>query len=338
MTALKERRKELGLTQVDRRAFLTGMAGVAIDAVLPTSPPIRLGGNDISRMRSVLVNSYRLDEQHGGAGAVLVLAERNFHRLRGLVSKASYGEAVGRDLRELTGMAAEHIAWLAYDASDHDKASHWSSQALHWGRLADSDAVRVVTLASMAGQASERMQARTAIELAAAAQSTSKMTTPRLMSMLLAEEALGHATAGDRSMARRTLSRARALAGQDRIDDDPAWLEFYGPAEFASYEHKSALRMRDSATAALAARNALTLNDHTAYPRNHALYTVQLAHALIQRREIDEAATIAKRAAVLASDLDSTRVKHGILALAHSLAPYRDIPTVRSFLEPLQPT
>jgi tetratricopeptide (TPR) repeat protein len=184
----------------------------------------------------------------------------------------------------------------------------------------------------MAVQATEQHRPQEAINLATAAQSTARCTaTPRLKSVLLAREALGHALGDNATSARAALRRARGLIDQAH-DDDPSWITVAGPANLASHECRVALALNDFATAEDAARTALALNDPVGYPRNHALYLTRLADVLAQRREIDESAAVATQAIVAAAALDSARVTRGVAAIARSLAPYRNSPGVGEFL------
>ena len=325
---------------VDRREFLTGAAGFMATAVLPT--PTRLGGSDIVRLRQSITHLYALDDQHG-AGSVYSATARTFQRLRSLVEHASYSETTGQALQELTGMTAEHAGWLAFDAGQHDDARRWWLEALQWARLADSESVGAVTMAAMALQASDQGRPREAIQLATAAQSTAgHAATPRLSSLLLAREALGHAGRGDVTSAHAALRRARGFLDQAR-DDDPSWTPCFGdvptrlthdgPANLASSECRVVLTLGDTVAAEDAARAAIALNDPAGYPRNRALYLIRLAEILVQRREIDEGVATATRAAVAAADLDSRRVSRGLQALAQNLGPFGDDPSVGEFLE-----
>lgn len=194
---------------------------------------------------------------------------------------------------------------------------------MKWARLGESEPVSVVVMGSMSMQASDQHRAREAIDLATAAQSTARgVATPRLSSVLLAREALGHAGWGDAASAHAALRRAHRLIDRAH-DDDPSWIAFYGPANFASQEHRVALMLGDTTAAEESARAALALNDHFCYPRNHAFYLANLANVLVQRREINEAAAIAKQAAAAAANLDSGRVTRQLHAVTQSLAAVR---------------
>jgi transcriptional regulator with XRE-family HTH domain len=306
---------------VDRREFLTSAAGFIAAAALPPAPTRRLGHADIVRVRQSITHLYELDDQHG-AGSVYTATARTFLRLHALAEHASYDATTGQALQELTGLAAEHAGWLAFDAGQHDDARRWYLEALYWARLADSERVGVVTMAAMAWAASDQGRPREAVQLATAAQSTAgRVATPRLNSMLLAREALGHAGRGDATSAHDALHRARGFIDVAR-DDEPSWITFYGPANFASNECCVALILGDTAAAGDAARTALALNDPVAFPRNHALYLVRLANVLVERREVDEAAAAVKQATIAAAGLDSARVNAGVQATTQRLSAF----------------
>jgi hypothetical protein len=204
---------------------------------------------------------------------------------------------------------------------------------MHWARLADADWITVGTMTDMARQASEQRRPREAIDLATTAQRTAgPSATPRLRSMLLVREALGHAGAGDATSARATLSHARGLADQPRHDDDPRWMNYYGLADFACFEHRVALMLGDDAAAEGCARTALALSDPVSYPRDYTLDLVNVAAVLAQRRNIDESAAVASQAAAAAASLDSGRVKRELHGLARRLTPYKDETAVGEFL------
>lgn len=303
---------------VNRREFLAGAAEFMVILALPT--PTRLGGSDIASLQESVTHLYRLDDLHG-AGAVYTATARTFQRLRSLVAHASYDQATGLALRELVGLTAEHAGWLAFDAERHDDAQRWWNQAMSWSRLAEADSVSVVAMASMAVQASDQHRPREVLDLATTAQRTARRAaTPRLTSVLLAREAVGHAGTGDATSAHGALSRARRLADQPRHDDDPSWLDSYGPAIFTSQERRVALALNDLAAAEVAARTSLALSDPVAYPRNHALRLTWLAEVLVQRRKIDEGAAVAQQATVAAAGLDSARVTRQLHAVTQRLA------------------
>jgi transcriptional regulator with XRE-family HTH domain len=313
---------------VKRREFLTVAAGFVASAAMPPLPAPRLGQSDVARLRQTLADLRRLDDQHG-SGAVHAMTLRTFQRLRQLVERARYDHATGCELRALTGEAASRIGWLEFDAGRNDDARHWLLEALQWAQLADAESASVGAMASMARLAADEHQPRRAIDLTQAAQR--RADTPRLRSMLTAREALGHAGAGDSTSAHTALRRARAHV-ETRRDDDPVWLAFYGPEDFAAHERGCALALGDTAAAEDAARTSVALCDSIAYPRNHALALIELADVLAQRGDIDESATFATQAVGVTGQLESGRVTRGLRDVAGRLEPHRANADVSAFL------
>jgi transcriptional regulator with XRE-family HTH domain len=313
---------------VDRREFLVGAVGLVASAAVPGAPPQRLGKSDLEQLRQNLTYLRRLDDQHGSA-AVHAMTTRSFRRLRGLVEQARYDHPTGQELRALVGEAASRIGWLDFDAGRHEDARRWYLEAMHWAQLADADSIGA--MASMARLAADDRQPRETVDLAAAAQRSAKPTTPRLRSMLAAREALGHAQHRDAASTHAALSRARAHAETSHTDD-PIWLAFYGPSDFARHEYHAALTLGDTAAAEDAARTALSLGDPVAYPRNHALDLVNLAAALAQLGEVDQSAAVATQAVGVVADVDSGRVMRGLRDVVGRLEPHRANPDVGAFL------
>ena len=320
---------------VDRREFLAGAAGFVATAALPDVPSVptrRLGDSDVAHLRQSVRNLYGLSEQHG-EDAAYGLTTRLYFRLRGLTERTSYDPATGRTLRELAGELARRIGSINSHVGRYEDARHWQLEAMHWARLADAEWITVGAMASMARQASEQRRPREAIDLATTAQRTAgPAATPRLRSMLLVREALGHAGARDAKSARATLRHAGGLADQPRHDHDPRWMDYYGPADFACFEHRVALMLGDDAAAEGGARTALAMSDPVAYPRDHAIDLVNLAAVLAHRRKIDESTAVGSQAATAAANLDSGRVKRELRGVARRLTPYRDEPAVGEFL------
>jgi hypothetical protein len=199
---------------VDRREFLAGAAGFVATAALPDVPSVptrRLGDSDVAHLRQSVRNLYDLSEQHG-EDAAYGLTTRLYFRLRGLAERTSYDAATGRALRELAGEVARRIGSINSHVGRYEDARHWQLEAMHWARLADADWITVGAMASMTRQASEQRRPREAIDLATTAQRTAgPAATPRLRSMLLVREALGHAGARDAKSARGLASSGAEL-------------------------------------------------------------------------------------------------------------------------------
>lgn len=306
---------------VKRAEFLAGVAATVAAPGIVFAETTRIGADDLPRYRESLEQLYALDDTFGGSTEVYLLTVRTLRKLRHDFNRASYTPAVGQQLRSIAGQLAEHAGWLAFDAGDSARARHWWLEALHAARIADAgDDVEVVVLASMSASASRQGQGRDAVDLAAAAQrvATAKAS-PRLVSLLSAREALGHARLGDAHSAAKALTRAHAKL-TDHTGDDPAWSEFWDPADLAGHETVAARHLRDLDRAEQTARDAVALVDGRRYPRNKAMNVARLAGVLAQRGDLDEAVPMTAHATLAARELHSQRLVSEVSTALDALA------------------
>lgn len=152
----------------------------------------------------------------------------------------------------LAGQLTEHVGWLAFDAGRPRPGTGGSK---HAARQVGDDRVSVVVPGSMSQQASELGRSTEAIE--AAQQAAKQWGTPRLHSVLLAWEAIGHARDGDERASGRALNRAETLLGTGRRDEDPAWLVWWDEADLAWHEMCAAQNLGKLPLAERCSRDAL---------------------------------------------------------------------------------
>lgn len=290
------------LDDMDRRDFLGGTVGLAVTALLPqgVATPGRIDADTTAQCWTALRRLEELDAQQGGA-AVLQMTEEMARRLQAALRRGSYLPSVGRELQSVTASTMEHAGWLAYDAGWSQRARHWWLETCHRADLAGVPEARVSALASMASMALRAGDdpgcGREAVALTHAARSAAgEHATPTLLSVLSAREAVGHARIGDRAAASSCLTEARRCLDQGRRGDEPFWLDFWGPADFASHETRTALAIGNGRAAESAARAALASVDAKAWPRNHTLYTARLGSVLTRRGQLDEAITVTSEA------------------------------------------
>ncbi|MGB6162696.1 MAG: helix-turn-helix transcriptional regulator [Pseudonocardiaceae bacterium] len=287
------------LSNVERREFLGGGAGLAVTVLLPQSvaTPGRIDATDVTQCWTALRRLYELDERHGG-GTVCELTEEMARRLQDALRRGSYPPAVGHELRKVTAATMEHAGWLAYDAGWQDRARRWWLETGHFTDVAEVPGVRVTALASMALQASDVGAGAEAVDLIQAARKTATNDQAHfpLLSLLAAREAIGHALTGDRSAATHALGQAHQWLDRGRGGDESFWLDFWGPADLAWHETRVALITKQGKSAEVAARTALASVDTASFPRNRTLYAAGLGSVLTQRGQLDEAISLTSEA------------------------------------------
>lgn len=283
------------LDGMDRRDVLARTLALAVAALLPQGVATagRIDTAQVAQCWTALHRLVELDDQHGGT-EVYQMAAAMARRLQEALQRGSYRSEVGRELQAVTAATTEHAAWLAYDAGRADRARQWWLETCHLADLSGIPDSRVTALASMSRQAGDDPhRGSETVDLAHAARAAAGyQASPTLLSLLAAREAVGHAWTGDRAAATSSIAQARTWLDQGRRGDEPFWLDFWGPADLASYESRVALALGQGKPALGAARAALAANDAEAYPRNHTLYTVGLGSVLTRVGLFDEAIAV----------------------------------------------
>lgn len=322
------RADERTVADMRRAELLRGLVGAAATLALPRE--ISSGGTHkisdrvVVECRAALDRLFEMDEQHGGA-TVYALAGQMVTKIRTTLTRASHSMTVGRDLRSLAASTAEHAGWLAFDAGNAGSARRWWLEALHMSDLASNTDTRITALTSMALHActsSDPADGREAVELVDAAKG-SRIGKPshRLLSLLNARQAFGYARTGDAVRAASLLVEAeRLLDGCDQDEDEPTWLQFWGPADLQCHAARSFIALGQFKPAQTAARNAITMCDQSIYPRNHAIYSTVLASALARDGQVDKAISASTSVIAKASTFGSRR----IVAEAHDIVGMLD--------------
>jgi transcriptional regulator with XRE-family HTH domain len=282
---------------VDRRDFFGGAAGLAVTVLLPQAvvTPGRIDAAHVTQCWTALHRLKELDAFYGGA-AVYQVAEGIARQLQEALRQGSYSPSAGRELQGVTAAAMHQAGWLAYDASWQQKARHWWLKTCHFTDLNDIPDTRIRALVAMALQASNIPGGgRETVELAQGARTAAQEgqpPSPILLSLLAAREAVGHAEAADHTAAVTAISQSRQWLDHGRREDEPFWLDFWGPADLACHEQRVALLGRKGKAAEVAARAALASVNIMSFPRNHVAYTVDLSSVLTQLGQFDEAISV----------------------------------------------
>ncbi|GAB1819634.1 hypothetical protein [Herbidospora sp. RD11066] len=301
-----------------RRAFLADAIGTAAIASLASGDSV--GTAHLTELREGLFSLYALDDAYGG-GDVRSLALRHFRRVRRVINTGQYSEAIGRQLQLLLGEAAEHCAWLHYDADIQDEARRYWGEALTTATVLRDTNLEIVAFAGLSMQAIHEDRPREGYNLAQAArQRAEALQSPILISLIAAREARALAKMRDDSGARREL--AHAMRTVDRTNNGqptPAWAAFHGPAEL---EYAQGLIYVDGGrhNAAIPFLRASLQHQQRKYTRNFALYRLTLARSLASAGEIDEAAAEAVQAVPELAEVESARVLRRLIEVRDLVA------------------
>lgn len=329
------------LDDVKRSEFLRSVVGAAAALALPSAvldqTQTRLSMTTVTDCRKALDRLYGLDDQLGGS-SVFILTTQMVEQLRSRLTQTTHSLKVGTALREITASTAEHAGWLAFDAGQTKQARHWWLEALHLADLAEAPALKTTALVSMALQASttpKPTDGHEAINLVDFALRTAGPTaSPRLVSLLHARQALGYAKAGERQSAHKALLKAEHHLDQAPTspEDEPAWLHFWGHADLACHQARTALYLTNLHEAERAARAALEYNDANLYPRNNTIYSALLGNALVRSGRLEEALSVTRPVVTRATNIGSHRIRAEVHHTIQLLSQHQDYKPVRPFI------
>ncbi|MEV7353682.1 hypothetical protein [Kitasatospora sp. NPDC091276] len=306
---------------VNRRSFIALTGGAVVSAALPQP---RIGAETVMDLRTGLASLYGLDDRFGGA-TVGPLAQAHFSRVERIIATTSYPGTIGRQLRLIAGETAEHVAWLAFDAGDHQRALvHWHHALTRAEELQDHS-LAVLVMASMALMNLREKQPDKALELARGAQEKAKgWAPPSLLSILATREARALAMLGDHVSARSTLANASRVYEQERgARPLPDWALFHGPGELAMAQAALFTESGHHKAAVDWLRRSLG-HQESSYARNEALVRFSLAGALARAGEAEESAHELKSGSVLLTEVSSGRARSSMQeahSFLHALDP-----------------
>lgn len=312
-----------------RREFFGAASSVLAVAAVPMPASGRIGMSDVTRVYDVIRHLHQHDDRYGGdtladqAGAYL-------QHVRDAMRRCVYGQRVEKALYTAMGELAASAGWFAFDAGDQHGARQHYNEALRCALLAGDRLLQVRVWNSLAIQALYVGQVAESATIAHAALDVLGRRSPRLVSLLQARAAVGHARCGERGQAGRALAQAETALDRAEREPAPPWLAFFGPAELsglASVVHFHLGHLEAAEDSALDALSAMPAQ----YGRNRCYYTVHLAMCQFASRNVEEAADTASKALELLSLVRSPRVTGQLRQLDARLRPYSDLAPVRNF-------
>lgn len=328
---------------VDRRAFLADGASVAL-ALLPLGAasdtvPGRIGAGEIRAVDCAVTTIYAHDHNHGSA-ALRRDASRALHTAYQWLQEGTYTDRNGKWLRSATGHLSIAAGWLSYDSGRAADARSLYGEALAAARIAEDPGLEGHAFGCLSLLAKASGRPREAISAAQGAQAVVRTYgSPRMLALFALREAGGWALLGDVSATDKAIVRAHHLYAKGPADADPAWLEFFTPAELAGLEALARADLQQHERAAAGAEQAVLLHGDD-FARNRALYTADIAiqHAVRDRPEPEAAAEAAGRVLAYLPEVRSDRLLQQLHNVGSALQRHAAVPAVADWLEEYRTT
>lgn len=273
---------------VRRRTFLASATGSAAAAVPLVAQRRSVGVSDVARVAAGMNALVEADDRQGGHTELEKAASQGRNRVLELQQR----NASERVRRALYALAAEYTtiaAWSCIDARNLDQAQSYLNESATYAGLSQDGPTEMRVWVNLSMLAYQRQNWPEALAAAQAAQASSAARRdPFFDSLGRVRAALAYAALGEGHTGLRSLGSAQDTFTRVADRDRPRWTAFYGQAEL---DHLAAIVQFNSGRhphAEAMAHRALA-RIPSAFRRNRALATAQLALAQLHQGEAEQA-------------------------------------------------
>ncbi|UIX31739.1 helix-turn-helix domain-containing protein [Streptomyces sp. GQFP] len=279
---------------VRRRTFIASATGTAAAAAaVPLIAQRRaVGMADVARAAAGMNALVEADDRQGGHGELEKAAVKGRNSVLELQQRNA-GERVRRALYALAAEYSTIAAWSCIDARNLDQAQRHLNESATYAGLSQDGPTEMRVWVNLSMLAYQRQNWPEALAAAQAAQASSTARRdPFFDSLARARAALAYSALGDGRTAVRSLGAAQDAFTRTPERERPRWTAFYGQAEL---DHLGAVVHYNSGhhTHAEAMAYRALAKIPTAFRRNRALATTQLALAQLHQGDAEQAVVTA---------------------------------------------
>jgi hypothetical protein len=250
-----------------------------------------------------------------------------------LLSEASLSDEQAQRLLTTVGEMAQLGAWVAADTGQLDQAARYVRGGVLAARAACDYALAGNIISTFSYQVANNGNPSDAAVLARTAyQGGRENATPLARALLLERVAWAAARSGDTRACEHALGDVEDSFAAGPRDNDPDWVYWLNREEIDVMAGRCYTELAKPAQAEKLLTAAIDRYDH-ALIRENSLYLSWLAEDYVQLGEIDRAADMATRMAILAGRTDSARTDTRLRFLAERLAPYQANAGVTDFFD-----
>lgn len=250
-----------------------------------------------------------------------------------LLAEASLSDEQARRLLTTVGEMAQLGAWVAADTGQFDQAARYVRGGVLAARAASDYALAANVISTFSYQVANNGNPNDAAVLARTAyQGGRENATPITRALLLERVAWAAARSGDTRDCERALGLVEDSFAAGPQDNDPDWVYWLNREEIDVMAGRCYTELGEPAHAEKLLTAAIGRYDQ-ALIRENSLYLSWLAEDYVQLGEIDHAADIATRMAILAGRTNSARTDTRLRFLAGRLGAYRAGAGVADFFE-----
>lgn len=255
------------------------------------------------------------------------------HATTKLLTDGALTENQARRLLTAVGELAQLGAWVAADTGQLTDAAKYVRGGVLAARAALNAPLAGNIISTFSYQVANNGNPREAAILARTAyQGAQRDASPIARALLLERVAWASAKSGDLRACERTLGQVEDAFSEGPRDNDPDWLYWLNREEIDVMAGRCYTELGKPARAEQLLREAIGRYDQTMI-RENSLYLSWLAEDYIQLGEVEHAADMATRTAILAGRTNSARADIRLRFLAGRLEPYRSNATVANFFD-----
>jgi transcriptional regulator with XRE-family HTH domain len=291
----------------------------------------RIGEQLVASVEQRVVQLRHLDDFVGGRD-LHTLVESQLAATGRLLREGSYTDPLGRRLFVAIGELCQLAGWVAADAGQPDRAAHYFALGVKAAHAAGDQPLAANLISTLAYQVSNTGNPLDGVLLAQTAASGAQHAATSTAQALFHERvAWAHAKAGNRRSAEQALVKVEQAYDRRQPDDDPEWTYWLNEDEITIMAARCYVELGQSARATPLLTDVLNRYDEQR-TREAALYTSWLAEAHIYTGDIDQAAELASKTAILTAHTSSTRSDQRLTLLRTKLTPHKGTAAVDDFL------
>jgi len=278
------------------------------------------------------VHQLRLLDDHVGGADSYAVVTGELAATATLLREASYTEAVGRRLLAVIGELAQVAGWVSSDAGRYAHAQHYFLTGARAAQAGGDIATAANNLSCLAYQMANVGNRADAVVLARTAACRADGVAATVRALLAERVAWAHARAGEAGPCERALDDVEDAYTSGRTGDDPLWAYWLDETEISVMAGRCWTELARPLRAVPTLRCAIA-GYSVELARETCLYLTWLAEALVQAREVEEAAATGLRALELSSNAGSPRAGERVVGVRESLRPWRGVGVVDEFEE-----
>lgn len=292
----------------------------------------RIGDELVDTVERRVIQLRRADDYITGADSHNLMRKELSATVK-LLSEGTLTEQQAKRLLTAIGEMAQLGAWVAADTGEFDQAAVYVRGGVMAARAAHDSALAANLISTFSYQVANNGNPNDAAVLARTAyQGGCEDATPITQALLLERIAWAAAKSGDLRTCERTLGEVEDRFSAGPRDNDPDWVYWLNREEIEVMAGRCYTELGKPARAEKLLTEAIGRYDKTLI-RENSLYLSWLAEDYVQLGEIENAAEMATRMAVLAGRTNSARADTRLRFLAGQLEPYRANAVVGDFFD-----